>query len=241
MTASILTRYANPARFGRLADRALPVAAELTAVLFAVGLFMALVTSPPDYQQGETVRIMYVHVPAAWLAMVVYLNMAIAALIGYVWRHLMADLFVRATAPIGAAFTLMTGSLWGAPMWGTWWAWDARLTSVLLLFFLYLGYLALVDAFDDPERGERAGSLLVLVGVVNIPIIRFSVDWWATLHQPTSVARLDGPSIHPDILVPLMVMALAFTGLYVTLALVRLKAELAARRLYRRQIALSAG
>src|SRR5437868_5161119 len=186
-------RFANPTRFMRLSAAALPWLGRLTAVLLAAGLFLALFVAPPDYQQGETVRIMFIHVPAAWMALFVYATMALSSAVALVWRHPLAELAAREAAPIGAGFTfacLVTGSLWGQPMWGTWWVWDARLTSVLVLFFLYLGYLALVHAFEDETRGARAGAILALVGVVNLPIIKFSVDWWNTLHQPASVVKL---------------------------------------------------
>lgn len=224
---------ANPARFQRLADRLLPGTAGAAGALLLAGLYFALVTSPADYQQGETVRIMYVHVPAAWMALFAYMVLATAGGVGLVWRYPLAFLAARATAPIGASFTflaLATGSLWGEPMWGTWWAWDARLTSVLVLFFLYVGYIVLVNAFDDPGRGERAGAILALVGVVNIPIIKWSVDWWNTLHQPASITRLGTPAIHPEMLVPLLLMAGGYMALFAAVLLVRLKAEILARR-----------
>lgn len=227
-------RFANPARFQRLAAAILPWSAALTVVLLAGGLYLGLVASPVDYQQGDTVRIMYIHVPAAWMALFIYTGMAVASAVALVWRHPLAELFTRAAAPVGAGFTavcLITGSLWGEPMWGTWWVWDARLTSVLVLFFLYLGYMALANAFDDPGRGGRAGGLLVMVGFVNVPIIKFSVDWWNTLHQPESVFRMDGPTIAPSMLVPLMVMALAFMAYFVTVVLLRLRGELLERRI----------
>ncbi|MEO3432502.1 heme ABC transporter permease [Inquilinus sp. CAU 1745] len=227
-------RFANPARFLRLSAVLLPWSVGATVLLLAAGLYLALWASPPDYQQGETVRIMYVHVPAAWMALFVYANMAAAAAVGLVWRHPLADLFCKAVAPVGAGFTaicLITGSLWGQPMWGTWWVWDARLTSVLILFFLYLGYMALVNAFDDQTRGLRAGGILVLVGVVNLPIIKFSVDWWNTLHQPASVSRIGAPALDPSMLTPLLVMALAFTAFFVMLALVRTRTEILNRKI----------
>jgi heme exporter protein C len=227
-------RFANPARFLRISNVVLPWAAGVTVVLMIVGLYLSLFASPADYQQGDTVRIMYIHVPAAWMALFVYTNMAIAAAVGLVWKHPLADLFTKAAAPIGAGFTalcLITGSLWGEPMWGTWWVWDARLTSVLILFFLYLGYMALVNAFDDPTRGAKAGAILVLVGVVNVPIIKFSVDWWNTLHQPASVVRMSGPSIDPSMLWPLLMMGLAFTAYFVTVVLLRVRSEIAARKI----------
>jgi heme exporter protein C len=203
-------------------------------VLLAVGLVMALVTAPPDYQQGETVRIMFIHVPSAWMALSVYMVVAGASASALIWRHPLAEVTAQAAAPLGAGFTLVclvTGSLWGAPMWGTWWVWDARLTSVLILFFLYLGYMALAEAFDDPTRGGRSASILALVGAVNVPIIKFSVDWWNTLHQPASVARLGGPTIDPSILMPLLVMALAFTLLFAALLLVRIRTALNERKI----------
>ncbi len=227
-------RFANPARFLRISNIVLPWAAGATVVLMIVGLYLSLFASPADYQQGDTVRIMYIHVPAAWMSLFVYTNMAIAAAVGLVWKHPLADLFTKAAAPIGAGFTalcLITGSLWGEPMWGTWWVWDARLTSVLILFFLYLGYMALVNAFDDPTRGAKAGAILVLVGVVNVPIIKFSVDWWNTLHQPASVVRMGGPSIDPSMLWPLLMMGLAFTAYFVTVVLLRVRSEIAARKI----------
>ncbi len=227
-------RFANPARFQRLAGAVLPWSAGLTVVLLAAGLWFALLSSPPDYQQGETVRIMYVHVPSAWMSMFIYMNLAVASAVGLVWKHPLADLAARAMAPIGATFTavcLITGSLWGQPMWGTWWAWDARLTSVLILLFLYLGHIALTNAFDDATRGARAGAILALVGAVNVPIIKFSVDWWNTLHQPASVTRLDAPAVHPAMLVPLLLMAFAFLAYFVTVLILRLRAEIAARKL----------
>ena len=227
-------RFANPARFQRLSSAILPWSAGATVILLIVGLYFSLFSSPPDYQQGETVRIMYIHVPAAWMSLFVYVNMAIAAACGLVWKHPLADLFARAAAPVGAGFTficLVTGALWGAPMWGTWWVWDARLTSVLILFFLYLGYMALVNAFDDPQRGMRAGNVLLLVGIVNVPIIKFSVDWWNTLHQPSSVIRMDGPTIDGTMLTPLLVMAGGFTTYFITVVLLRLKAEIVQRKI----------
>jgi heme exporter protein C len=224
---------ANPARFMRLSAVTLPWCARACIAVLAVGLYLALVAAPPDYQQGESVRIMYVHVPAAWMALAVYLFVAVASGVALVWRHPLAEIAAGAAAPIGAAFTfvcLATGSLWGRPMWGAWWVWDARLTSVLVLFFLYLGYIALVNAFDEPSRGARAGSVLALVGVVNLPIIKFSVDWWNTLHQPASVMRLGGPTIDISMLVPLLVMAAGFLLLFLTLLLLGMRAALNERK-----------
>lgn len=228
-------RFANPNRFLNLSAAVLPWSAGATVALVALGLYGALFDSPPDYQQGEAVRIMYVHVPAAWMALFIYTTMAVASGVALVWRHPLADLVAQAAAPIGASFTflaLATGSLWGKPMWGAWWVWDARLTSVLLLFFLYLGYIALSRAFDDPTRGAKAAAVLSLVGFVNIPIIHFSVVWWNTLHQPPSVFRLGGPTIDLAMLWPLLVMTLGFTGYFVTVLLLRVRSEIAARKLH---------
>ncbi len=233
-------RFANPTRFLRLAGYVLPWTAASSAALFALGLTLALFVAPPDYQQGEAVRIMYVHGPGAWMALFVYLVVAASSAASLIWKHPLADLVAKAASPIGAAFTviaLVTGSLWGKPMWGAWWVWDARLTSVLVLFFLYLGYMALRDAFDDPPRGARAAASLALVGFVNVPIIKFSVDWWNTLHQPASVMKLDGPAIHGSILVPLLVMAVGFTAFFVTVLILRMRRELIARKVCALQIA----
>jgi len=230
----LLHRYANPAAFGRLSSQILPWTAGVSAILLGLGLYFGLFASPPDYQQGNTVRIMYVHVPAAIMSEVVYGLMAAAAAAGIIWKHALADLFVKAAAPLGAAFTficLVAGSLWGKPMWGAWWVWDARLTSELVLFFLYLGYLALVDAFDDPQRGLRAGAILVLVGVVDLPIIKFSVDWWNTLHQPASLITMSGPKMDKSMLLPLFLMIGGFTTFFITVVLMRLESELLARRI----------
>ena len=225
----MLHRFANPTRFLRLADFIQPWAAGLTLGLMVSGLYFALIGSPSDYQQGETVRIMYIHVPSAWMALFCYTALAVASGLALIWKHPLADLAARATAPSGAGFTflaLITGSLWGKPMWGTWWVWDARLTSVLILFFLYLGYMALQDAFDDAERGAKASAVLALVGFINVPIIKFSVDWWNTLHQPASVLKMSGPAIHSSMLVPLLLMALAFKGYYIWLLLIRIRGEI---------------
>ncbi len=222
-------RFANPTRFVALVRAVQPWAAGIALVTLAAGLWFSLIASPADYQQGETVRIMYVHVPAAWMAMFCYSSMAGASAVTLVWRHAVAHVVARATAPIGASFTflaLATGSLWGKPMWGTWWVWDARLTSVLILLFLYLGYMAIENAFDDRARGSRAAAILAIVGAVNVPIIKFSVDWWNTLHQPASVVRLDGPAIHPSMLTPLVLMAVGYTALYLWILALRVRADI---------------
>ena len=223
---------ANPTRFLALVARVLPWMAGTTALLFALGLYLGF-AAEGDYQQGETVRIMYVHVPAAWLSMMCYTVMAASAIGTLVWRHPLADVSAKTAAPLGAGFTLIaliTGSLWGKPMWGTWWVWDARLTSVFVLFLMYLGLIALNRAMDDPSKAARVSAVLILVGFVNIPIIKFSVEWWNTLHQPASVVRLDGPTIDPEFLRPLLVMAVAFTVLFFTLHLAAMRNEILRRR-----------
>ncbi|MET0596588.1 MAG: heme ABC transporter permease [Mesorhizobium sp.] len=227
-----LSDLANPTRFLAVADRLVPWLAGAAAVLLAAGLLLAF-RAPADYQQGITVRIMYIHVPFAWLAMLCYTLMAVAAVGTLVWRHPLADVALKTAAPVGAVFTalaLVTGSIWGKPMWGTWWVWDARLTSVFILFIMYLGIVALTRALEDPGRAARAAAVMTLVGFVNIPIIKFSVDWWNTLHQPASVFRLGGPTIHPSLLWPLGVMALGFTVLFLTLHLMAMRNEIWRRR-----------
>ena len=227
-------RFANPKRFVRLSSICLPWIAGLTVVLIGAGLYMGLVVAPADYQQGESVRIMYVHVPNAWMAMFCYTSMAVASAMALIWKHPLADIAAKSSAPIGACFTflaLLTGSLWGKPMWGTFWVWDARLTSVLVLFFLYLGYMALYNAFDDPTRGARAAAILALVGAVNVPIIKFSVDWWNTLHQPASVVKMGGPAIDASMLWPLLLMAIGFNFLYFWVLIVRMHGEIDAHKI----------
>jgi heme exporter protein C len=229
----MIQKFANPRRALALINWAEPIAAAIAVVFIGAGLYTGLVASPEDYQQGNSVRIMYVHVPAAWMALFIYTGMAAAAFIGLVWKHVVAELYAKAAAPLGAAFTficLVTGALWGKPMWGAWWVWDARLTSVLILFFLYLGYMALVDAFDDEQRGINAGAILLLVGAVNIPVIKFSVDWWNTLHQPASLTRFAKPAIDKAMLTPLLAMAVGFTALFIALVCIRLKTEIAKRK-----------
>lgn len=225
-------KYAAPKNFYALAGRLIPWLAAATALLLGFGLYQGLVAAPPDYQQGESVRIMFIHVPAAWMSMFVYVVMAGAGAIGLIWNIKLAEVLARACAPIGASFTLLalvTGSLWGRPMWGTWWEWDARITSELVLLFLYLGVMALQGAIDDPKRAARAGAILALVGVVNLPIIHFSVDWWNTLHQPASVAKFGRPLIHTSLLIPLLLMAAAFQFYFFTVVLMRMRNEILER------------
>jgi heme exporter protein C len=223
---------ANPSRFSALVERLLPWLTGATLIAFAVGLAQGA-GAPDDYQQGATVKIMFLHVPSAWLAMFGWTLMSVAALGTLVWRHPLADVAGKAAAPIGAAFTficLVTGMLWGRPMWGTYWVWDARLTSVLVLFVMYLGVIALWRTVEDPSRAARAAAVLTLVGALNLPIIKFSVDWWNTLHQPASVLRIGGSTVHPTILQPLLIMALAFTLLFLTLHLAAMRNEILRRR-----------
>ena len=233
LAISKFSDLANPTRFLALASRVIPWLTGITALCFIIGLYLSFSTEG-DYQQGETVRIMYVHVPSAWLSMMCYTIMSISAIGTLVWRHPLADVAAKAAAPLGAAFTLLalvTGSLWGKPMWGTWWVWDARLTSVFILFLMYLGLIALNRAMDEPSKAARVTAILILVGFVNIPIIKFSVDWWNTLHQSASVLRLDGPAIDAEFLRPLLVMAIAFTLLFFTLHLMAMRNEIWRRRI----------
>ncbi|MGA7674776.1 MAG: heme ABC transporter permease [Rhizomicrobium sp.] len=223
---------ANPKRFMQVSAVFLPwiAAAAVTSLLAGLALGFA---APPDYQQGTTVRIMFLHVPAAWTAMMAYGLMALASVIGLINRHPLADVAARTAAPLGAVFTvlgLVTGSLWGKPMWGAWWVWDGRLTSFLLLLLLYLGYIALDGAIEDEVRSARACAILAIVGAVNLPIIEFSVDWWTTLHQGESILRKGGPLISPVFLWPLFLMALGYTLLFFSLWLVRIRTEILSRR-----------
>ncbi|MEQ8697173.1 MAG: heme ABC transporter permease [Bauldia litoralis] len=239
-----ISDLANPTRFLAFSGRLLPWLWAVTAIGLAVGLYLGLFVAPADFKQGDMVRIMFIHVPFAWLSMACYGVMAVAALGTLVWRHPLADVAQKAAAPIGAAFTflaLVTGALWGKPTWGTYWVWDARLTSVLILFIIYLGLIALWQSVEDPGKAARAAAILTLVGTVNIPIIKFSVDWWNTLHQPASVFRLDGPTIDPSMLWPLLIMAAAMTLLFASLLLMAMRNEILRRRVRAMQIVAAAG
>ncbi len=232
MFGPTLDRLAAPKFFYPFAGRLLPWLGWLAAGLLLLGAGWGLAVAPADYQQGDSYRIMFIHVPAAWLSMLTYMVMAGGAFVFLVWRMKLADMLAKCCAPLGAAFTaltLVTGSLWGKPMWGTWWAWDARLTSELVLLFLYLGLIALRGAIDEPQRAGRATALLALVGVVNIPIIHFSVEWWNTLHQPASLTRMDGPAIHPAMLTPLLLMIAGFTVYFAAVLLQRMRCEILER------------
>lgn len=218
-----------PKNFYRLAQLLTPWFATASLLLFSYGLIGGLVLAPADYQQGDGFRIIYIHVPAAFLSMLVYVTMAVAAVISFVWRIKLADIVVTASAPLGAWFTviaLATGSLWGKPMWGTWWIWDARLTSELILLFLYIGIIAMKSASSDPKRTSKAVNLLVLVGVINLPIIHYSVYWWNTLHQGATLSKFAKPSIASDMLYPLLAMIAAFLFYYGWILLLRIKAEI---------------
>ncbi len=237
-----MQKYANPTLFLKIANAALPVIWGLTILAFAIGIYGALLRSPADYQQGETVRIMYVHVPAAWLAMMCYAIMALASATAMIFRHPLADVAAKTAAPIGAVFcflALATGSIWGKPMWGAWWVWDARLTSMFILMLLYVGYISIWQAIEDPARAAAIARIVALVGAVNLPIIKFSVDWWNSLHQPASVFRMGGPTIDRSMLWPLLVMGIAYTLLFFALHLTAMRTELAARKLRSAQIAAS--
>jgi heme exporter protein C len=228
-----MQQLANPTRFMELSGYLLPWFSRFAAMLLACGLYLTFFVAPPDYQQGETVKIMFVHVPSAWLAMAGYGLIGLSSFGLLVFRHPLADVAAKAAAPIGAAFTLLaliTGALWGKPMWGAYWVWDARLTSVLLLFFLYIGLIALRSSLEDEALAGKLTAVLGLAGLAILPVIRFSVDWWNTLHQPASVFRMSGPAIHPSILLPLLVMALGFAALFVALHLKAMRNEILRRR-----------
>ena len=229
---------ANPTRFMALSAAALQWLSAVAALTLAVGLYLTFWVSPPDYQQGQTVKIMYVHVPSAWLGMAAYLTVAASSFGLLVFRHPLADVSARAAAPIGAAFTLLalvTGSLWGKPMWGTYWVWDARLTSVLLLFFLYLGLIALRSAVEDESAAAKLTAVLALVGVALLPVIKFSVEWWATLHQPSTqfTSTLDA-----SFRTPLLVNAVGFTLLFACMHIKAMRNEVLRRRVKALQIAV---
>ncbi len=225
-------KLGSPPHFYRIAGNWIPWLGWIFVALLLAGLYGGLVAAPPDYQQGESYRIIFIHVPSAWLSLFAYMVMAVSGAIGFVWRIKLAEIVSISCAPIGASFTfiaLATGSLWGKPMWGTYWVWDARLTSELLLLFLYLGVIALYGAIEDKRVAARAAAILAMVGVVNIPIIHYSVEWWNTLHQPATITKFDKPSIHTSMLVPLLVMAVGFKLFFATTLLMRARCELLQR------------
>jgi heme exporter protein C len=225
-------RLASPPYIYALARRLTPWFGWASGLLILAGLYGGLVLAPPDYQQGDGFRIIYVHAPSAWMSLMVYTIMAVAAAVGLIWRMKVAHAVAASCAPIGASFTfaaLATGSLWGAPMWGTWWQWDPRLTSELILLFLYLGYMGLRGSIEDAQRADRSSAVLAVVGIVNVPIIHYSVTWWNSLHQAPTVMRLGRPAMPPAMLVPLLIMLLAFTLFFVAVLLVRLRGEILSR------------
>ncbi len=229
---AIVHKFSSPKNFYTMSGKMIPWFVWGFLITLFAGLYYGLFEAPPDYQQGESYRIMFVHVPAAWMSMFIYMIMAVSGAVGLIWRIKTADLMASASAPIGAAFTflaLVTGSLWGKPMWGTWWVWDARLTSELILLFLYLGFIALQASIEDPRNAARAGALLAIVGVVNIPIIHYSVEWWSTLHQGATVTKIDKPSIHISMLIPLLLMAVSFKFYYAASVLMRGRGEILKR------------
>lgn len=229
----MISYLANPKRFDAFARVAIPVTGGLAVLLIAAGLYLSLIGSPADYQQGDTIRIMYVHVPSAWLALALYFAMGIASAVYFIWRHNLADVAAASIAPVGMVFAglcLITGSLWGKPTWGTWWIWDARLTSMLIQFLLFLGYMALRGALEDERLAARLAAILAMAGLLNLPIVKFSVEWWASLHQGASVFRSDGPSIDPSQLTPLLVMAAGFTCLAGWIVMFRMRTVIMKRR-----------
>ena len=230
----MINYFANPSRFVRITSILVPWLMVAVGILFITGLYLSLLKSPDDIVQGSAVRIMYVHVPSAWLSIFSYLLLAICSLFFIVWRHPLADILSRAIAPVGALFsllTLLTGSIWGKPMWGTWWVWDARLTSMLILFLLFMGYIALSNAFEKSERGSRPAALLAIAGSINLPIVKFSVEWWSTLHQPASIMRTGGVAIDISMLLPLVIMFLAFQLFFILIIIFRSHSILIERKM----------
>lgn len=237
--STLMHRFASPAQFSRISAVMLPIAVALALLCGALGLYLGLVVAPEDYQQGATVKIMYIHVPAAWMASACYGFMAVMSASFLIWRHGLAEAMARAAAPIGAVFTLIcliTGMLWGKPTWGAYWVWDARLTSMLVLLLLYAGYIAVASSGAHTQRVKVAAAWVALIGAINLPIIKYSVEWWNSLHQGPSILRAGGPSIDPSMLTPLLLMIAAFTALFVALLLVRVDTGLKAAQIRRLQI-----
>ncbi|MFL2679775.1 MAG: heme ABC transporter permease [Alphaproteobacteria bacterium] len=230
----MFTKFANPSSFQKLSDFLYKKCLIFSLVLVIIGLYYSFFNSPPDYLQGETVRIMYIHVPCAWFSLFTYTLMAGCSFFSLVFRHTLADIISRACAPVGACFTLatlITGSIWGKPTWGTWWVWDARLTSELVLFFIYIGHIFISNAYDDKRKGDRFAAILTLVGIINLPIIKWSVDWWNTLHQTASISKFSAPSIDTSMIVPLFFMAFSFFFFFISLVLLRVKGEIISRKI----------
>ena len=227
-------QFVNPGFLVNYIKPLTPWSGGISIILLLVGLWFSLYQSPIDYQPGHAVRIMYIHVPSAWMSMGIYSFIALSSFFGLIYGHITAFTLAKAAAPIGATFTaicLISGSAWGKPMWGTWWVWDARLTSVLILFFFYIGYIVFSKSFNDFSKGEKFSSILAIIGLVNLPIIKFSVDYWNTLHQPASISKFGAPSIHIDMLIPLLIMFLAFIFIFIHLLMIRFQLELNNRRL----------
>jgi len=234
-----LSNLAKSSNFNAIYRFLFSVSIIVAVILFVLGLKAALIDSPIDYQQSNAVRIMYIHVPAAWMALLIYSFMAISNLSGFIWKNPFLYLIARAIAPIGAVFTLITlitGSIWGKPIWGTWWVWDARLTSVLILFFLYLGYIILIDAFDEKTKGEKIAAIISIIGFINVPIIKFSVEYWNSLHQPASIIRSSGVAVDPAMLKPLLLMFGAYVGYFIFFALIRIKTEIYSNKILRKEL-----
>ena len=225
----------NPSKFNEIADYIFKPVLVLSILFFALGLLFSFYLSPDDYQQGSTVRIMYVHVPSAWLGLLTYAIMTLYSILALAFRIPFGFIFNTAVAPIGAVFTLIciiSGSLWGKPMWGTWWVWDARLTSVAILFVIYLIIIFMNLSFENRVVREKVIAIFILVGSVNLPIIKFSVDWWNTLHQPATISKLSQPSIDPSMMTPLILMTFAFMMIGVAIAILRIKTEIISRKSY---------
>ncbi len=230
----MINYLATPRRFLNFTKLIEPLLIIISLILLLLGLYFSLIVSPPDYQQGETVRIMYIHVPCAWLSLGIYTIMASCSFFSVVFKHTLADIISRACAPLGACFTLatlITGSIWGKPTWGTWWVWDARLTSELVLFFIYIGHIFISNAYEDKRKGDKYAAILTLLGIVNLPIIKWSVDWWNTLHQPASISKFSSPSIDPSMMLPLFLMVFSFLFFFISLVLLRIKSEVILRKL----------
>ncbi len=230
----MIFKFANPLKFQRLTEKFEPLTISVALILLSLGLFFSFFNSPPDYLQGETVRIMYIHVPCAWFSLMIYSVIVICSICSIIFRHTLADLISRSCAPIGACFTLatlLTGSLWGKPTWGTWWVWDARLTSVLILLIIYIGLIIINSAYEDKSKADKYASILAVVGAVNLPIIKWSVNWWSTLHQPASISKFDSPSIDSSMLIPLFIMTFSFFFFFISILFIRLRGEIIQRKI----------
>ena len=229
-----MMKFANPSNFQKFSEKIFPFCNLITIIFLIIGLYFSFFKSPPDYLQGETVRIMYIHVPCAWLSLMIYSIMAICSFISIVFKHTLADIISRSCAPIGACFTLatlITGSIWGKPTWGTWWVWDARLTSELILLFIYIGHILISNAYENKKKGDKYASILTLIGIINLPIIKWSVDWWNTLHQPASISKFSSPSIDESMIYPLIFMSISLISFFISSILLRIKGEILIRKI----------